>query len=517
MKATRDAHTTPMWPTALALGGFAAVRSFGPSLYARPRGLQVMETALAAGMGIGAGFLAEHVVHTVSENSSLTERQSRAAVIIGGGVASFALGVVAHRSGGLPNRLLPQALSTGFGIAAVGAALGGATSLALNTGKQPDAKIKHKSFEDRLPIILAIAGVTAIGLAVGSWYLKKKMTGMQTPMPKIPQVDDAASLIKRSSLDIAQLRFVDTIPKDLPTTPIRVGAGLQTASSPKARAQLAVQEAVRQGMLERSAILVDATTGGGHVNPTSVEAFERLFGGDTGTIAVQYGNMPSAFALQRIPVAHNTHEEVLKALKSEIDKLPTAAAKPKVFVFGESLGAWGSQDAFVGGPHRLTELGVDKAVWVGVPGYSRWNVIADGGATAIQASKVEEIRALDTSTLSSLREFSFSNPEDPVHRASHRLLFEHPDWLGKIHAEGVPAKQKYTPGVTFLQSVGDVIASRDNTTAGQFTRVGHDYRLDVAELMRDAFGLRDKVDDGALSTINETLKQRDIAVKAMVW
>ena len=42
--------------------------------------------------------------------------------------------------------------------------------------------------------------------------------------------------------------------------------------------------------------------------------------------------------------------------------------RPKVVLFGESLGAWTSQDPFVGrGTEGLVDAGIDYAIWIGTP------------------------------------------------------------------------------------------------------------------------------------------------------
>ena len=47
--------------------------------------------------------------------------------------------------------------------------------------------------------------------------------------------------------------------------------------------------------------------------------------------------------------------------------------RPKFVLFGESLGAWTSQDAFVDqGTQGLVDAGVDHAIWIGTPHFSKW-------------------------------------------------------------------------------------------------------------------------------------------------
>ena len=47
--------------------------------------------------------------------------------------------------------------------------------------------------------------------------------------------------------------------------------------------------------------------------------------------------------------------------------------RPKFVIFGESLGAWTSQDSFIDqGTDGLVNAGIDKALWIGTPYGSKW-------------------------------------------------------------------------------------------------------------------------------------------------
>ncbi len=57
--------------------------------------------------------------------------------------------------------------------------------------------------------------------------------------------------------------------------------------------------------------------------------------------------------------------------------------RPKFVLFGESLGAWTSQDPFVDrGTQGLVDTGIDHAIWIGTPHFSKWKeqVLFDGRA-----------------------------------------------------------------------------------------------------------------------------------------
>ena len=59
--------------------------------------------------------------------------------------------------------------------------------------------------------------------------------------------------------------------------------------------------------------------------------------------------------------------------------------RPKVLVFGESLGAWSSSDVVMyQGIKGFDHYGIDRALWFGLPGLAKWsrNGMARGAATS---------------------------------------------------------------------------------------------------------------------------------------
>ena len=63
---------------------------------------------------------------------------------------------------------------------------------------------------------------------------------------------------------------------------------------------------------------------------------------------------------------------LFEALGRKLAQLPLER-RPTVVLFGESLGAWTSQDPFVGrGTAGLRVAGIDHSVWIGTPHFSKW-------------------------------------------------------------------------------------------------------------------------------------------------
>ncbi|CAM5648080.1 alpha/beta-hydrolase family protein [Mycolicibacterium aubagnense] len=79
--------------------------------------------------------------------------------------------------------------------------------------------------------------------------------------------------------------------------PIRVYAGLNSAKTAKDRARLALDELVRVGGFERSALIVITPTGTGWVDPAGIDPVEYLHHGDIASVAIQYSYLPSWLSL----------------------------------------------------------------------------------------------------------------------------------------------------------------------------------------------------------------------------
>ena len=83
--------------------------------------------------------------------------------------------------------------------------------------------------------------------------------------------------------------FSDESVKD----PIRVYAGVASANSASARAQLAVNELKRTKAFDRQVLVVATPTGTGWLEPQTVDSLEYIFGGDSAIVAQQYSYLPS--------------------------------------------------------------------------------------------------------------------------------------------------------------------------------------------------------------------------------
>ncbi len=122
--------------------------------------------------------------------------------------------------------------------------------------------------------------------------------------------------------------------------PIRAFVGTDSAATAQQRAQLAVEELERFGAFERRVIAVGTSAGSGTVDPGEVAPLEYLLDGDVATVSTQYSLLPSflSFLVDR-PDSEEAARTLLAAVRERAAQEPQP---PRIVVFGESLGAYGS-------------------------------------------------------------------------------------------------------------------------------------------------------------------------------
>ena len=229
--------------------------------------------------------------------------------------------------------------------------------------------------------------------------------------------------------------------------------GLHAAPSVEERARIAVDELERLGAFDRRRILVCSATLRGYVNPVPVAAEEHLSGGDVASVVVQYHDKRTLLMPAKVPIAARTHRALLEELRRRV---PPGGAE--VCVYGESLGAWASQNVFRGGGVRaLDEAGVSRALWIGTPYFSRLPRLLAKGEIPSDA-RVGTIRTKELLAGEGDRDRRFVFLErrtDPVVLFSGLdLIWRRPDWL---------PPGRWTPGVTFVQLAFDLVAATNWT------------------------------------------------------
>jgi uncharacterized membrane protein len=156
--------------------------------------------------------------------------------------------------------------------------------------------------------------------------------------------------------------------------PIRVYAGLRTANSPEEQAQAALADLIKVGAFSRSILVIATPTGTGWVDNNGVAPLEVMQDGDVATVAVQYSYLQSPLSLILEPGrSQKSAAAVFRVIYRYWKSLPKGR-RPKLYLFGLSLGSLGSEDS----PPMHAWLGAsfDGAVWAGPPFRNRiWRAV----------------------------------------------------------------------------------------------------------------------------------------------
>jgi uncharacterized membrane protein len=302
--------------------------------------------------------------------------------------------------------------------------------------------------------------------------------------------------------------------------PVQVYVGLDNAPTAQARADLALAELDRTGALDRSLLVLVSPTGTGYVNYVATAALQYLALGDVATVTLQYSRRPSPLSLGMVRQAREQNRLLWLRILQRLRDRP--GPRPRVALFGESLGAHTSQDVFLHwGTLGLDAMGVDRALWIGTPYGSKWmrqvtrgnRLDVDREAVAVvndHAQLVEVARQRGAEP----RFVLLSHDNDGVTKFGQDLLWYPPDWLGPSRPRpeagvvgsprGIPPAMRWRPVTTFFQSLVDM---KNAQTAGHFGAFQHDYRADLPRFLSDVYGL--PASEEQLRRIEETLEVRE--------
>jgi uncharacterized membrane protein len=282
------------------------------------------------------------------------------------------------------------------------------------------------------------------------------------------------------------------------------------------RSELALDEMERLGAFDRGHLLLVSPTGTGWVDHTMIESAEILTRGDIATACIQYGKAPSFLELQGVSLGRAQFRQLLWGVKQRLLAVPEEK-RPKVLVFGESLGAWSSSDVVMHqGIAGFDHYGIHRALWFGLPGLARWsktgmtegrNPLTPEG-TVDAFDHFEQYQALTADQKSALRAVVVDHDNDPIAQISLRLAVKRPPWLDGLRGRGVPETMKWTPVITFTQVITDAMNAMV-TIPGEFKSFGHDYRADTADFVQAAYGLP-QVTEEQRAALHDTLIEREL-------
>ncbi|HEU4426686.1 MAG TPA: alpha/beta-hydrolase family protein [Pilimelia sp.] len=254
--------------------------------------------------------------------------------------------------------------------------------------------------------------------------------------------------------------------------PIRVYAGLDSAPTSRERAALAVQELQRTGAFDRKVLLVISTTGTGWVDRYGVDPLEYMYNGDTAMVALQYSYLPSwiSFLVDKAR-AREAGRDLFNQVYGVWSRLPLNQ-RPKLLVFGESLGSFGAESAF-GGADDIRNR-VDGMLLVGPPNRNElWREYVadrDPGSTEILPTYEQGVTirfARDAATdldspatsWNAPRVAYLQHPSDPIVWWAPQLMVNRPDWLDEPRGADVSPAMRWYPFVTFWQVTADMAFS----------------------------------------------------------
>jgi len=239
---------------------------------------------------------------------------------------------------------------------------------------------------------LVNAGLWAAGLSgaysAGVAYVgrsNQKVEGGYGAPPASPLVSGCPdSLLPYADLGQQGRRFVtdvvtpeliqEVMGEEAVAHPIRAYVGFDSEPLYQTgRAELALAELARTGAFDRSVLLLVSPTGTGWVDQTLIEAAELLTRGDLATCCIQYARYPSFLSVQKVALGRGQFRLLLWGVKQRLEERPPGR-RPRVLVFGESLGAWTSSDVIMyQGIGGFDHYGIERALWVGLPWLAKWS------------------------------------------------------------------------------------------------------------------------------------------------
>ncbi len=298
--------------------------------------------------------------------------------------------------------------------------------------------------------------------------------------------------------------------------PIRIFVGIDSAATEAERVQLAVDELERTNAFDREILMVISPTGTGYVNYVAVESTEYMTLGNSAAVTLQYSKRPSFLSLDRAGEGETQYRMLIEAIDQCLRDRPRGK-RPRVVAFGESLGAWTSQDAFEGtGTLGLQTHGIDRALWIGSPFAGKWHKQIHGPASPDidrallgEFNAFENVEALEPAVRDGIRYVMISHDNDAVVHFSPDLAVQAPYWLQDPGSRpaSVPKSERWWSPITFVQTLVDM-KNAANVVPGVFEAKGHDYRADLAPFVRWIFDLR--ATDAQLERIVEAMRRYEV-------
>ncbi|WP_269821873.1 alpha/beta-hydrolase family protein [Nocardia asteroides] len=423
------ADPLPRVTTTLATG-FAVVASLAPGLLPRGPLTQAVLTALLVALALGAARAVPNRDRTSGDPSEVADR---GAVLALTGCAVL----VGCAAAWLWQNTLRAAMAAPL-ITPAHWALWALFSTALLTA--PALLVRGVRLAPRRAAVGALALGVATAVLVPLPPGAQAVASPNSPLP-YTRSGSAHSTVAWDSLGTQGRRFV----ADGSADAVRVYIGLDSARTLDDRVTLALRELRRTGGLARRHLVLAVPTGSGWLDAGAAQGMESRFAGDVAVVALQYSAAPSwvTFVTGRERAAESARA-LFTALERELTALPDP---PRLYVYGQSLGAWGGSAVFADDADQRRRT--CAVLWAGPPA----GAVHRAGATVL------------------------ANRSDPVVHWSPRLLWHRPDLTATRPDAPVP---EWQPVLSFLQTGADLLGALD-APAGH----GHRYGTDQGTALGD--------------------------------
>ncbi|MDT5055282.1 MAG: hypothetical protein QOF66_3648, partial [Mycobacterium sp.] len=271
------------------------------------------------------------------------------------------------------------------------------------------------------------------------------------------------------------------------TEPIRAYAGLNSAKGIRATAELAARELQRTGGLDRAVVAVATTTGTGWINEAEASALEYMYNGNTAIVSMQYSFLPSwlSFLVDK-ENARQAGQALFEAVDAMVKERPEGK-RPKLVVFGESLGSFGGEAPFLALNNLVARTDgalfsgptFNNTIWEDLTrnrdkGSPMWLPIYDKGENVRFAARSDNL-GRPPDPWGQPRVVYLQHASDPIAWWNVDLLFAKPDWLKEPRGYDLSPRMEWIPVVTFLQVSADMAVAVDVPDGH-----GHVYVKDVA-------------------------------------
>lgn len=268
---------------------------------------------------------------------------------------------------------------------------------------------------------------------------------------------------------------------------IRVYVGVNSAATTQERAELALEELHRTDAFKRKVLVIATPTGTGWLNAQSMDALEYIYGGDTAIVAQQYSYLPSwiSFIVDK-QKAQDTGKALFNEVYAEWSAMPQDS-RPKLIMYGLSLGSFGGQSAFSGSSSMAHSI--DGALWQGTPGDTElwkevaaqrdagspeWQPTIDNGRNIRFASNNADLQK-DSKNWEKQRVLYMQHGSDPIVWFNFDLPLHKPDWYSEKRAPDVMSNTVWVPFLSFFQLAADQVVGM-----GVPKDYGHNYETTVA-------------------------------------